>query len=436
MENKTTTSANNFGKKGWSMIIYCMVSYYLAAALSTDTLNWFPAAFGAIHPEWGGSDVVSNLANMMSGVGGWLGIAAAIIFSIMAAKKGSKFMAIFGNIICGIFCVIMAITPSLPLFCAMIICNTFVGGNIQLNVVPNNLMNIWFPRKKGLALGWATMGIHVCTATIILILSAIGHPRSAYLFIAALCFVVAILSIFWVKNTPEEVGATPDNEPIDLELAKAMKERQEEEAKRLTTGIILRNRNTWMIGIGLGFLWLTTIGLVSNFIPRMIGVGVDQGVAIPMLTAAALIGIVGSYIWGILDLKIGTKKACVVYGIWYLVALLIMIFLNGNMGMVWLAAIFVGFGIGGIGNLIPSIIGTCFGRFGFIQANRAIAPLNTAIRSCALVIISIIGVQHLTNAYWVFFVLSIVGIVMILMIKVPEYNPETGDPIGIYGDNE
>lgn len=431
---KTKTAANNFGKKGWSQIIYCMISYYLAAALSTDTLNWFPSAFAAVHPEWGGSDVVSNLANAMAGIGGWLGIAAAIIFSVMAAKKGSKFMAILGNILCGIFLIIMAITPSLPIFCAMIICNTFVGGNIQQNVVPNNIMNIWFPRKKGLALGWATMGLPICTATIILILNAIGNPKTAYIILGIVSFIVAGLSAVWIKNTPEEVGATPDNEPIDLEVAKAMKERQEKEALRLTTKVILKNRNTWMIGIGMGFLWLTTIGLVSNFIPHLLGKGVEPGVAIPMLTAAAIIGIIGSYIWGILDLKIGTKKACILYGAWYLVALLVMIFLNGSMGMVWVAAVFVGFGIGGIGNLIPSIIGTCFGRFGFIQANRAIAPMNTAIRTSALVIISIIGVQRLNLSYWVFFILSIIGIIMITMIKVPEYDKETGDPIGIYGD--
>ena len=86
-----------------------------------------------------------------------------------------------------------------------------------------------------------------------------------------------------------------------------------------------------------------------------------------------------------------TKNASIIYGVWYLIALLLMVFQNGSMGLIVLATIFVGFGIGGIGNLIPSIIGTCFGRFGFIQANRLIAPVNTAIRSTALVIIGIIG---------------------------------------------
>ena len=231
MDNKPKTGANNFGKWGWSMIIYCIISYYVAAALATDTLNWYPASFGALRAaEWGGGDVeasiatVSGMANMVTGIGGWLGIIAAIVFSIMAAKKGSKFMAVLGNLLCGTFCLIFAFTKSLPLFCAMIILNAFVGGNIQLNVVPNNIMNIWFPKKKGLALGWATMGLPICTATIIVIFSAIGNPTYAYVFLALVCYAVGVLSIFWVKNTPEEVGATPDNEPLDLELAKKMKE--------------------------------------------------------------------------------------------------------------------------------------------------------------------------------------------------------------------
>ena len=302
----------------------------------------------------------------------------------------------------------------------MVVILTFVSGNIQLNVVPNNIMNIWFPKKKGLALGWASMGLPLCTATIIVILSAIGNPKTAYIILGILCFAVGIISIFWVKNTPEEVGATPDNEPIDHEEALALKAKQEEEAKHMTIGMIAKNRNTWLIGFGHGFLWMTTIGLVSNFIPRLLMVGTDQNVALSMLTIAALIGIFGSYVWGWLDQKLTTKTASIIYGFWYLAALLIMIFHNGSMVMTILAAIFVGFGIGGIGNLIPSIIGTCFGRFGFIQANRLIAPINTAVRSTALIIIGAVGTANLTHSYVIFFVASAVAILLITFIKQPQ----------------
>lgn len=417
MDSSNTNTKSNFGKWGWSMILYCGISYYIAAALSTDALNWFPAAFTAYH---GWDESVVNMCNSMAGIGGWIGVIAAIVFSIMAGKLGSRFMAILGNILCGIFCIIFAFTTNITIFLTMVVLLTFVAGNIQLNVVPNNIMNIWFPKKKGLALGWASMGLPVCTATIVVIFNLIGNPKAAYIILGIACFIVAVVSIFWVKNKPEEVGATPDNEPIDIESAKALMQQQEEAAKKMTIRVIFKNRNTWLIGIGHGMLWMTTIGLVSNFIPRLIMVGTPQPLAVSMLTVAAILGIIGSYIWGWLDQKFTTKTASIIYGIWYLIALLLMIFHNGSMLMTILVSIFVGFGIGGIGNLIPSIIGTCFGRFGFIQANRVIAPINTAIRSTALVIIGAVGTAHLTHAYWIFFSCSAIAIILISFIKQPK----------------
>ncbi len=409
---------SNFGKWGWSMIIYCAISYYIAAVLSTDTLNWFPSAFASLR-GWGDNFV--NLCNTMSGIGGWISVVAAIVFSIMAAKKGSRFMAVFGNIICGIVCIIFALTTNMTVFLIMIVLLTFVAGNIQLNVVPNNIMNIWFPHKKGLALGWASMGLPICTATIVLILSAIGNPQTAYIIIGIVCFVFAGVSIFWAKNTPEEVGATPDNEPINHEEAEKLMKQQEAVAAKMTLKVIAKDKNTWLIGFGHGFLWMTTLGLVSNFVTKLCMVGIESSLAITMLTVAAIVGIIGSYIWGLLDQKFGTKTASLIYAAWYVVALLLMIFQNGSMVMLYLVTFFVGFGIGGIGNLIPSIIGTCFGRFGFIQANRIIAPINTAVRSTAFVVIGLVGVANINTAYYVFLACSVAAIILIAFIKPKKY---------------
>ena len=96
-----------------------------------------------------------------------------------------------------------------------------------------------------------------------------------------------------------------------------------------------------------------------------------------------------------------------------------MIFHNGTMPMTLLCAFFVGFGIGGIGNLIPSMIGTCFGRFGFIQANRVIAPINTVIRCAGLIIIGVVGVERLNVSYWIFLVGTVIAILLISRIKQP-----------------
>ncbi len=416
MDPKSTKS--NFGAWGWSMIIYCAISYYIAAALATDTLNWYPAAFAELR-GWNPDEMV-DLCNAMVGIAGWISVLAAFVFSVLAARKGSRWMAVLGNVVCGICTLVFARTQSLPVFLAMVILLVVVGGTIQVNIVPNNIMNIWFPKKKGLALGWASMGLPLCTATIVLFLSAIGNPQLAYTIIGIACFVLAALSIVWVKNEPEEVGATPDNEPLDLAAAEAQRSTEEEAAKGMTVSDIAKNRNTWLIGFGHGLLWMTTIGLVSNMVTRFVMLGIDQKTAILMMTLAAVVGIVGSYIWGWTDQRFGTKNASLIYGMWYIVSLLLMIFNNGTVPMTVLCACFVGFGIGGIGNLIPSMIGTCFGRFGFIQANRLVAPINTLMRCTGLVIIGAVGVTQLTFSYWIFLAGTALAIILIFFIKEPE----------------
>ena len=214
----------------------------------------------------------------------------------------------------------------------------------------------------------------------------------------------------------------PDNEPIEHEQAMLQKEKQEAAAARGNDyGRYRKDKTHGSSDSDMVFLWMTTIGLVSNFVTKLIMVGTAPTLAVTMLTVAAIVGIVGSYIWGWLDQKFGTKNASLIYGVWYLIALLLMIFQNGSMILIGLATFFVGFGIGGIGNLIPSIIGTCFGRFGFIQANRIIAPVNTAVRSTALIIIGIIGVEHLNTAYLVFFAFSVLAIILISFIKPKTY---------------
>ena len=74
--NSSNTTKSNFGKWGWSMIIYCAISFYLAAVLSTDTLNWFPTAFTQFR---GWDPSVVDLCNTMAGIGGWLGILGMLI---------------------------------------------------------------------------------------------------------------------------------------------------------------------------------------------------------------------------------------------------------------------------------------------------------------------------------------------------------------------
>ncbi len=220
------------------------------------------------------------------------------------------------------------------------------------------------------------------------------------------------------------MGLYPDNEKISDEELEKNKRELEGHISEWTIKKLFTNRNTWGIGIGLGLMWATTVGIVSQLIPRLsiVAGGIYADKALFMLSAAAIIGIAGSYFWGLLDTVLGTKKACVFYGLWYVVAIIFLLLQPKGIVCVWISVIMVGVGIGGIGNLIPSMTGTCYGRYDFIQANKVIAPLNTIVRQTGIVLAGILSqtVYGYSGLYVILLAADIVGILMTLFLIKPE----------------
>lgn len=412
---------SNFGKWGWSMILYCALIYYFAGGLGNDGLNVYPEAFAALR----GWD--ANIITAFATIGGLTSIPGTIVFSLMTEKKGVRFTAVFGCIATGLATLLFAFAPTFELFLFASVLVQFLTGSIFVSIVPNFIMNSWFPVKKGLALGWASMGLPLCTATFVAIMmgliGAVG-PSIAYAVIAIIVILLGVLSHFWVKNKPEDVGIAPDNVALSVEELAASKTQMELQGNSLTARDILKDKRAWLIGLGLGLLWMVTVGIVSRLIPRLMSLGYEQTTALGMLTIASLCGIVGSYVWGWLDQKLGTRKTSIIYGLWYIIALALLIVENNSVATM-AAVIFAGIGIGGIGNLVPSMIGTVYGRKNYLAANRVVMPLCSIVRSCAfaLMTFTLTTMGGYTGAYSVFIGACVLGMILIWLVGKDGDNP-------------
>lgn len=137
------------------------------------------------------------------------------------------------------------------------------------------------------------------------------------------------------------------------------------------------------------------------------------------LTISSIIAIPGSYFWGWLDGKIGTKMASVIYSVSYIAALLILIFAS-SLAIIWIGCIFIGLGLGGILNLIPSMVISAFGKEGFKQANSLVTTIASLIRVLAFAImaacLTVSGGSY-TLPYTVFICADILGAVFLLLIR-------------------
>ena len=192
-----------------------------------------------------------------------------------------------------------------------------------------------------------------------------------------------------------------------------------------TMGKVLRQKETWMMGIGNGFYGMVTIGFVSTLIPSMIAKGYTQPEALNMMTITSLLGLVGSYACGWLDQKFGAQKASIIYGVWVVVGI-VFYFLPGT-ACTWIYLIMLGLSIGGSNNYPPSMTAQIFGRDGSVVA----FPIVFFIKGLLCVIPYLILGQSLAltgsyNAGWtIFAVLTLVGAVIFFFTNL---NPKR-DPI-------
>lgn len=420
MNDKQLTNSR-FGKWGWSMIIYTFLLYYFWAGLCVDGLNLYPDVFAASH-GWS-REMLLGFATPA----GIIGVIGGIIGGRICMKSGVRKLAGWALIITGALYIWFGYVTSPIMFLVVLTAFTFVSMSLGV-ICTATLMGNWFPRKKGIALGWATMGAPFCTATFVAILSALyskfGVGKTS-LFVGVVVIVLGIVSFFWVKDYPEEVGAYPDNIKEGGEQLAAQLNEMKSYKSPFTVGRLLRDKDMWLISVGFGMLWMVTVGIVSQFVPRMVGVWAPtmgpeaaSAKALLMLTIASLIGLVGSYFWGWLDQKVGTKLASCVYSLSYVVALLLLIFAKVEV-LTYVAIIFVGFGIGGLLNLMPSLVISVYGRHDFMAANSLVSPIASLLQKVAFVVLAVsLSISHgdYTLPYAIFIGIDIVGLILLLCV--------------------
>lgn len=413
----TSLTDNRFGGWGWSMIFYTMILYFFYAAITTDGMNLIPDAFAAAH-GWNATVLLSAATPA-----GLVGLVGGFIFGRLVIKTKPRNMSAISLIITGILYALLGVVPSVTLYIADLMLICFFASGFGTAACPAFIAN-WFPRKKGIALGWATMGAPLSSCGFVAGFSFLLAARgisTAFLIFGLLAVAIGVITFFWAKNEPADVGCLPDNMELDETIST---QEVVVDNEKFSIKNILKNKSTWLIIFGFGFLWMVLVGIISQLVPRMMSVGYSNAEALRFMTIASLIAIPGSYLWGWLDSKYGTKIISIIFAGSYVLALVLLI-TSWNPVCVWLGCIFAGLGIGGLLNLLSSMIISCFGRDGFMSANSIIYPLANVVRTFAFVLMGAllnISGGNYTLPYLVFIVIDVIGAIIICFIPFKKVN--------------
>ena len=447
------STKNDFGSKGWLMIVISGLCYFFFAGMINDGLNVIVANFSAEH----GVDYNACLASATPAA--WFGVIGVAFWTVVVQKIGSRKVGAISLLLGAVSYALYGVVSTVTGFFVVTALVNFMAYGF-CNTAAQVMIAHWFPTRKGLALGWATMGTNLSSAVFIpilavfvalrgvngsflmvgaimivilgvmddimtlkalpkfLVLVGMGGVNGSFFGVGVLVLITAVIYGLLVRDTPEEYGCTPDNGALTEEEIQANLKEIAEYKSPWTVGKLLTNKQVWLTNIAFGVYILVTVSLVSQLIPRLTAGGWAQEKATGMMTVAAVLGLLGSYITGWMDQKIGTKRTSVIYGIWYLAAVLSCCLPASDFAM-YLSVFLIGIGIGGIGNLFPSMVGNLFNRHDFARALGVMNVVTLILRSFAFSILAF-GLENLggySGAYAIVAVINVVGIICCCLIK-------------------
>ncbi len=399
------------GRKGAALTLYCGALAFLCNSMGTGLTN---TLFRPLSVSMGWDYTVMLSCNTYAG---WLGVVTAVLFGQLLLKKGAKFVSAIGLFAAALGIWLFGHASTLPLFALAVVIDRCAATAYDKNASVA-LVNTWFPRRKALVLGWSTMGVPLVNILFVPFVTwgagTMGIDTVTAV-IAGVFVLLGLVTILFVKNTPEECGAYPDNTPPDRKEESWPADAQ----SPWTFKRLLTTKNVWLMSLGMGFLWLAVIGVVSQDIPRMISLGYDAGYATRVLFVCAFVSVGGSYFWGLLDQLIGTKKALLSFGAFFVGCLCVYLLQPFGKAFVWAAVALSMFCVGGIPNLVPSMVGTVFGRYDFAAANRVISPICNLLFSSAYLVVSaclrLFG--GYTQAYLLLMGVAVLGLVLLCFTR-------------------
>lgn len=298
----------------------------------------------------------------------------------------------------------------------------FIAASAYQAATINIIINAWFPKKKGIILGWSTMGLVL--ADIIWVpfapkmFAAIGSGTTM-IIVGVAFFILAILCLFTIKNLPEEAGTYPDGDPtVDEQFTEVVQQFNEYKSP-FTVGKLLKTRQTWQIMFGWGLPWLCAISVMSQFVPHAVSIGYSADVATVMLSVGAVFALFGSWLFGFIDQKAGTKTASMLMAGIMFVMMICVLLQPYHVAFLWISVIGVEASVGGVANLVPSMIGTVFGRWDFPAANRIITPLVMVITNLGVTAVAIILLRGISYSvlYKADCVLLVIAFIIIATMK-------------------
>lgn len=297
--------------------------------------------------------------NFGLGIAAFIGQIAMPWAAAISSRRSLRILMTLSTLIAGTACCCMGLTDSILIYTGLTIA-LWVSSQF-CTVGASALMNNWFIKHRGLALGVAASGTSFSGVVLpfiaLLLIERFGIAQ-AYLTLG-LC-VFALSPVCWklVRRSPSLLGLYPDGES-----------RPEPPKPPHNPGIswreLWRAWPAWAIGVSFGLALMTGAGFFSQAKPRFADLGMSDYGAMLIASIAALSGTLSKFLWGwICDLTtpLLAARALMISGF---LSMSITFLPPSLAGMLALGVTF-GLSIGGLWVVLPDLTSYYFGANNFL----------------------------------------------------------------------
>ncbi|MCD8133559.1 MAG: MFS transporter [Clostridiales bacterium] len=418
------SQAKGFGSRGILLIVVLFLGFFMFQTFTNYPLN-------ILADFYGGSQTVAMLLT----IGTLAGVVTQIILSRFVGniKSIKKVASVFG-----IIAVICAwLVAAIPFYMTGVWYVAYFGVNYTVTLYALFFMSIiagqWFPRRKGTIMGISTIAYPVCNAVIGFFATAVFKPMesglsdSPAIFRSFLPFLIittigVILFLALITDYPEQCGAYRDNDKsFTPEMANQML-MQEIEDKKTTVWTPVHtftNRDFWCASIVCGLILMCSVGTMTQSSTIIANFPALNYTIIMMIIA--LCGAVGSWLLGIIDTAIGTKKSMLICVILMLLAgLLGMIACSTGIGVFLIISLaLVGIFMGASSNYMVSVSVQYWRREDFASVFSCVNPVSNIFNAAAPTVVAMIlySAIGINGVFLLILIAGIIGVVLMLIFS-------------------
>lgn len=277
------------------------------------------------------------------------------------------------------------------------------GAAMMGGLTGSKLVVNWFTRRRGMALGIATMGVSfsgvIMGPIATKLIAAIGWRHTFMIYGCVIIGVVVPVAWRYVVNHPQDIGLNPDGDPgpppprevREEAVVPVAPEALEEDAvvpvklddvpgrKEWSAREAIRDGKFWTISILFGVIFFSMSAMLTHLIPHGTDLGYSPEKAAFLLSATAGMAVVGKFVFGYIADHLDTRIALWLCLAFQATGTFLFIRVESYPLLIMTGGCF-GFGMGGVAPLWRLLVVETFGAPSFGRVMGIMNPCMLPIR--------------------------------------------------------